>query len=122
MTAGTRERRQAARLGLLLRPERGLWSAGITHIAGVDEVGVGPLAGPVLAAAVVLPQGSAIRGIDDSKRLSPAVREELAAKIKWVMELGSDESQKLKQDMRQIVVNEHNIHNLARKIISYLDT
>jgi ribonuclease HII len=68
----------------LLRPERSLWSAGITHVAGVDEVGVGPLAGPVLAAAVILPQGIALRGVDDSKKLSPARREELAAKIRTV--------------------------------------
>lgn len=82
MTVGTRERRQAARLGILLRPERSLWSAGVTRIAGVDEVGVGPLAGPVLAAAVILPQGMAIRGIDDSKKLRPALREELAGSIR----------------------------------------
>jgi len=82
MAVGERARRQAARLGILLRPERNLWSAGITHIAGVDEVGVGPLAGPVLAAAVILPQGVALRGIDDSKKLRPALREELAAKIR----------------------------------------
>jgi ribonuclease HII len=82
MAAGVRERRQAARLGILLRPERRLWSAGIAHIAGVDEVGVGPLAGPVLAAAVILPQEVALRGVDDSKKLSPVRREELAEKIR----------------------------------------
>jgi ribonuclease HII len=48
----------------------------------VDEVGVGPLAGPVLAAAVILPQSVKLRGVDDSKRLTAALREELAEKIR----------------------------------------
>jgi ribonuclease HII len=55
MTVSKRQRRQAAGLGILLRVERSFWRAGMTKIVGVDEVGVGPLAGPVLAAAVILP-------------------------------------------------------------------
>lgn len=65
-----------------LRYERRLWAAGLTRIAGVDEAGRGPLAGPVVAAAVVLPAKWARTGIDpalreltDSKQLSPAQRE-----------------------------------------------
>src|SRR5713226_4666995 len=81
MAVGKRQRRQAARMGVLLRIERGLWATGLTRIAGVDEVGVGPLAGPVLAAAVILPEGIKLRGVDDSKTLTPALREELAAQI-----------------------------------------
>jgi len=81
MTVGKRQRRQAARLGILLRVERTLWRTGVTRIAGVDEVGVGPLAGPVLAAAVILPEGVMLRGVDDSKRLTAALREKLAEKI-----------------------------------------
>jgi ribonuclease HII len=46
-------------------------------VAGLDEAGRGPLAGPVVAAAVVLPPGTRIRGVDDSKRLEPDRREEL---------------------------------------------
>ena len=46
-------------------------------MAGLDEAGRGPLAGPVVAAAVVLPPGTRIRGVDDSKRLEPERREEL---------------------------------------------
>ena len=84
MAVGKRERRRAARLGILLRVERSLWSTGITNVAGVDEVGVGPLAGPVLAAAVILPQGAALRGVDDSKKLTAALREELEVKIRAV--------------------------------------
>jgi ribonuclease HII len=46
-------------------------------VAGLDEAGRGPLAGPVVAAAVVLPPGTRIKGVDDSKRLEPERREEL---------------------------------------------
>lgn len=50
-------------------------------IAGIDEAGRGPLAGPVVAAAVVLPADISIDGLDDSKKLSPAVREKLFSVI-----------------------------------------
>ena len=53
------------------------WARGIKYIAGVDEVGRGPLAGPVVAAAVVLPQDFSVIGVDDSKKLSAKKREEL---------------------------------------------
>ena len=62
--------------------ERLLWRVGIRHVAGVDEVGMGPLAGPVVAAAVVLPVETHIDGVADSKVLSAAVRELLAAEIR----------------------------------------
>ena len=59
-----------------LREEKG------PHIAGMDEVGRGPLAGPVVACAVVMPPGErAIRGVDDSKKLTADERERLAARI-----------------------------------------
>lgn len=51
-------------------------------VAGVDEAGRGPLAGPVVAAAVILAPGRKYPGLDDSKRLSPGVRSELAAEIR----------------------------------------
>src|SRR5207244_259596 len=51
-------------------------------IAGVDEVGVGPLAGPVVAAAVVFPPGTQLMGIDDSKRLDPELRQKMEAAIR----------------------------------------
>ena len=52
-------------------------------IAGVDEVGRGPLAGPVVACAVIMPPDArAIPGVDDSKRLSAAQRDRLAPKIR----------------------------------------
>ena len=55
---------------------------GFTRVAGVDEVGMGPLAGPVVAAAVVLPADFRLPGLDDSKRLAPAERERLAREIR----------------------------------------
>lgn len=62
--------------------ERDLRSARGPLLAGVDEVGRGPLAGPVVACAVVMPAESrAIRGVDDSKTLSAAERDTLAARI-----------------------------------------
>ena len=50
---------------------------GFSIIAGVDEVGRGPLAGPVVSAAVILPEKVCLEHLDDSKRLSPARREQL---------------------------------------------
>jgi ribonuclease HII len=62
--------------------ENALYEKGIQYIAGVDEAGRGPLAGPVVAAAVVLPKDFSILGVDDSKKLSPKKREELYEQIK----------------------------------------
>ncbi len=64
----------------LLEYERRFWGRGLS-VAGVDEAGRGPLAGPVLAAAVVLPEGVCIDGADDSKQLSGETREQLHAVI-----------------------------------------
>ncbi|HEY8487808.1 MAG TPA: ribonuclease HII [Thermaerobacter sp.] len=57
-------------------------AAGGLLAAGVDEVGRGCLAGPVVAAAVILPRGADLPGLDDSKRLTPTAREELAARVR----------------------------------------
>ena len=57
--------------------ENGLSSKGCKLIAGVDEAGRGPLAGPVCAAAVILPQGARIEGVNDSKKLTEKKREAL---------------------------------------------
>jgi ribonuclease HII len=64
--------------------EKALKKQGFASIAGVDEVGCGPLAGPIIAAAVILPHGKTIRGLNDSKLLLPREREELFVKIKKV--------------------------------------
>ena len=67
---------------VLADPE-GFWRfQGLTFIAGVDEVGRGPLAGPVVAAAVILPAGVALPGLRDSKRLTPEFRAELDLDIR----------------------------------------
>lgn len=76
--------RMAARRRVMLQVEREFWRRGLTRVAGVDEVGVGPLAGPLLAAAVILPPEVAIRGIDDSKKLSAEARGRLAEEIRQV--------------------------------------
>jgi len=70
------------RLEAMLHFERVLWKAGITRIAGVDEVGIGPLAGPVVAAAVVFPPQTTINGIHDSKLLDAPTRERLDVEIR----------------------------------------
>lgn len=71
----------AARLRKLLATEHGFWDRGVTEVAGVDEVGRGPLAGPVVAAAVVLSPGGWIEGVDDSKKLSAETRTALFGRI-----------------------------------------
>jgi ribonuclease HII len=70
-----------ARLRKLLATEWGFWDAGLEHVAGIDEVGRGPLAGPVVAAAVILPAGCWIEGVDDSKKLSHDKRAMLFERI-----------------------------------------
>lgn len=60
-----------------LRYERKLWRAGLEAVAGVDEVGVGPMAGPVVAAAVVFAPETFIKGVRDSKQLTAEKREAL---------------------------------------------
>ena len=89
-------RAEGQRLRHLLRYETLLWERGVTHVAGVDEAGMAPLAGPVVAAAVILPHDFRPRGIDDSKQVDAAGRERLAVEIKgaavcWAVGLASVE-------------------------------
>ena len=77
------EFKEEARLENLLCFEKALLSEGFRNIAGVDEAGLGPLAGPVIAAAVILPGGCTIIGLNDSKKISRhGAREKLEARIK----------------------------------------
>ena len=69
------------RIDELLQPERKLWAEGFCFIAGVDEAGRGPLAGPVAAAAVVLPRNVTLPAVFDSKQLSDAARRSLRDEI-----------------------------------------
>ncbi|WLB24448.1 hypothetical protein [Bradyrhizobium japonicum] len=70
------------RLRKMLRFETSLWESGQRAVAGVEEAGMSPLAGPVSAGAVILKPGTRIVGIDDSKKLDASAREELAKEIK----------------------------------------
>lgn len=70
-----REALQREKLLLMKQYEAELYAQGRVYVAGVDEVGRGPLAGPVVAAAVVLPKDFDVIGIDDSKKLSEKKRE-----------------------------------------------
>lgn len=65
-----------------MKQQQQTYGGNATRIAGVDEVGRGPLAGPVVAAAVIFPAGLRLVGLDDSKKLSPRRRERLAQQIK----------------------------------------
>jgi ribonuclease HII len=79
----TDSRREAQRLHNLLRFEMELWDQGVRSVAGVDEAGMAPLAGPVVAAAVILPKHYKLQGLDDSKKiLNENRRAELAQRIK----------------------------------------
>ncbi len=75
-------RAEGQRLRHLLRFETELWARGVVHVAGVDEAGMAPLAGPVVAGACVLPPDYRPRGIDDSKQLDRRERERLAEDIR----------------------------------------
>ena len=75
-------RSEGQRLRHLCRHEEALWGEGIAHVAGIDEAGMAPLAGPVVAAAVILPVGYRRAGIDDSKKLTATERDELVVHIK----------------------------------------
>jgi ribonuclease HII len=75
-------RAEGQRLRNLLRHETRLWERGVVHVAGVDEAGMAPLAGPVVAAACILPHDYRPRGVDDSKQVAPEERNRLAEDIK----------------------------------------
>jgi ribonuclease HII len=75
---------ELGRLSLLDRLERELRGRGYVAIAGVDEAGRGSLAGPVVAAAVILPSGCVLPGLDDSKRLDAQARTRLDAGVRRV--------------------------------------
>jgi len=76
------DEKEIQRLHMMTEYERQCHGEGYKYIAGVDEVGRGPLAGPVVAAAVILGEGVVIPGVNDSKKLSEAKREFLYEEIK----------------------------------------
>ena len=82
MTKAERQELLKEKLVTMSRYENDLRSQGCKYICGVDEVGRGPLAGPVVTAAVILPEDFNILGVDDSKKLTPKKRDELFDQIK----------------------------------------
>lgn len=99
---------EAERMARLYFYENGLKARGYYPVAGVDEAGRGPLAGPVAAAAVILPDECALPGLNDSKKLTPQKRELLAAQIKeqavaWSVALADVEE-----------IYRHNIHQASQ--------
>ena len=76
------QQHERARMEGMFRYERELWQAGVQRVAGVDEVGLGPMAGPVVAAAVVFAPGTRIDGVDDSKCLDADHRVDLDFRIR----------------------------------------
>lgn len=76
------EKKEAQRIKMLLLQEQELWQKGYLHIAGIDEAGRGPLAGPVVAAACILPAKFKLDGLNDSKKLTESKREKLFLEIK----------------------------------------
>lgn len=79
---GPGRRRKRRRRGAPLVLERELWADGVERVAGVDEVGRGPLAGPVVAAAVIFRPEVRVPGVTDSKKLTEAMRDELVVEIR----------------------------------------
>src|SRR5213592_4505510 len=78
-----KNRAEGQRLHNLLRFEIDLWEQGFNFIAGVDEAGMAPLAGPVVAGAVILPKNYKLKKLNDSKQILDAeMRDELALQIK----------------------------------------
>lgn len=87
LLAAVDRRKQAAqeentRLRRMLRFERELFRNGCNLVAGIDEAGMSPLAGPVVAAAAMMPKGWKLPFVNDSKKLSADTRQALAAQIK----------------------------------------
>lgn len=77
-----RAQAEGRRLTRLCAFEQPLWEQGIVHVGGCDEVGMAPLAGPVIAAAVILRPGTRIKGVNDSKQLTAEEREALEPEIR----------------------------------------
>jgi ribonuclease HII len=75
-------RAEGQRLRTMLRFEMALWTQGTICVAGVDEAGMSPLAGPVAAAAVIFAPGTRLARVDDSKKLDAPERERLAPLIR----------------------------------------
>ncbi|BDF58475.1 ribonuclease HII [Christensenellaceae bacterium] len=105
---GKREEQQREKLGIMTQYEQQHWQRGQYFIAGIDEAGRGPLAGPVVAACVIMPSDDLILGIDDSKKISEKRREIL---YDIIVEKAVDYSVSVIDNK---VIDEINILNAAR--------
>ena len=114
-------RAEGQRLRRLLRYETELWERGLTLVAGADEAGMAPLAGPVVAGACILRRDYRPRGIDDSKQLDAAERERLAIDIRrhavcWAVARAEvEEIDRLNVYWAGILALERAVRALARK-------
>ncbi|HET6923257.1 MAG TPA: ribonuclease HII [Anaeromyxobacteraceae bacterium] len=114
-------RAEGQRLRRLLRHETELWERGLTLVAGADEAGMAPLAGPVVAGACILPRDYRPRGIDDSKQLDAVERERLAADIRrhavcWAVARAEvEEIDRLNVYWAGILALERAVRGLARR-------
>ena len=110
-------RRERERLAGLLALRDELESRGVRGIAGVDEVGVGPLAGPVVASAVVLPMQVDLPGLDDSKRVRPALRRSLAKEIRAIA-IGVGIGEVSVEEIDQIGIYQASLEAMRRAVAS----
>ena len=90
--------KEIQRLKLLKEEENKLYEQNIKFICGIDEAGRGPLAGPVVVGAVILPKDSFIEGVNDSKKVSEKKREILYEKI---IDYGLKEKEYLKEKFNE---------------------
>lgn len=114
-------RNEEQRLGGLLALRDELVAGGVRGIAGIDEVGVGPLAGPVVAAAVVLPERVLLRGLDDSKRVRSGLRESLAREIREVA-LGVGIGEVSPEEIDQQGIYQASLEAMRRSVASLMRT
>lgn len=104
--------REEARLNKLKEYENNLYKTGLTYIAGIDEAGRGPLAGPVVVGIAIMKPDSMIEGINDSKKISETKREKLYEQIKeeaidWSVGIVSEKE-----------IDELNILNATKKALT----
>ncbi len=118
LESGARERERLSGL-LALRDE--LYRRGVRGIAGVDEVGVGPLAGPVVAGAVVLPARIELYGLDDSKRVRPSLRHTLARDIREVA-IGVGIGEVSVEEIDQVGIYQASLEAMRRAVASLART
>ena len=116
-----KKRREQQRIESMLYFEKNLWKDGVSLVGGVDEVGMGALAGPVIAAAVIFPSQIFIPGVNDSKRLSPKKRLQVVKAIKQhaiAFQIGSasvDEIDDLNIYQASILAMQRAVEGLSQK-------